>query len=164
MRVPDSSLVTETQHTLVVGALKLLDAVGASYAVSMHESGEEAWYRIRLFTAKASRLLVELYVAIDSFQFNANGADLRYQLLDAGDDGDRWVSESLQILEALLGQELRIRVHRKLTGGHTGAVWVPSRSGGHWNGELLAVLGLGRERRYPEWWRPPGAEGSGADR
>jgi hypothetical protein len=158
MDVPNSSVVTEEQRQLAEYVRELLDSLGVPYEVSV-QGGLEAWYHVKLGIPERHQLSIEFFIAPDSFQVDANGADLRYGVMDAGDDAVRWLKESQEIVRALLHNELRIRLRRTLFGGRTGAIWVPADAGGRWNGDLLAVLGVGREYRYTEWWRhaPPGA-------
>ncbi|MCZ6708169.1 MAG: hypothetical protein O7A71_09525 [Chloroflexi bacterium] len=89
-------------------------------------------------------------IGIDSFHFTANGAHLWLEAAHFVSDEQDWTPAILEVLDALLSHDLRIRLRRTLFGGRAGAVWIPG-SPGAWNGDLWACRGRGEEVVFPNW-------------
>jgi hypothetical protein len=88
----------------------------------------------------------------DSFHMFANACEVR--IVRTGDP-QPWATGCLAAITALVSHPLRLRTRRTLFGRRTGAIFLDAPGGG-WSGELLAVLGLGREETFTDWLR--GAE------
>jgi hypothetical protein len=90
---------------------------------------------------------VRLQLFDDSFHMFANACEVR---IDRTEDAQPWEKVCLAATAALVAYPLRLRTRRTLFGGRTGAIFLDGPDRG-WSGELLAVLGVGREETFTEW-------------
>jgi len=98
-----------------------------------------------LKTSTGIQLRLRLYD--DSFHMFANACEVR--IVRTGDP-QPWATGCLAAITALVAHPLRLRTRRTLFGRRTGAIFLDAPGGG-WSGELLAVLGLGREETFTDW-------------
>ncbi len=149
-RRPPEGMITDSQRVLAERVRHRLTQAAAAFGEDLVSNRWEAWYIYHLEARASTKLKVEVRIGGDQFSIAANGADLRVEL--AGYDVSSWIVGCLNILDALIKSDLRIRVRRGLLGRVTGAIWVPDGVGGAWNGDLQACRGKGQESVFLKPW------------
>lgn len=147
-------------ETLIDEQRKLLNEVdrrlrerGAVSEIEVRGPAREPHGELRLLLPPERRLEVTIRIGADALELDADGAVLRVDRVDFGDDGPTWLDACKALFRRLLAHDLTLRTRRTLTGRRVGAIHVPTGEGeGFWSGELLACLGLGRTRTVPRWW------------
>jgi hypothetical protein len=154
--VSAEKLLTHTQHRFAEAVRACLNAAHVAFSEKIEGSKDESWYLFQIHPA-ADGLAVSVAIVDDQFDFSANDAWFFIaRTAWVPDDVEGWIAESISYLGALLRNELRIRVTRRLFGGKAGAVWVSGIPGiaGAWNGDLSAVQGAGTEQTFAwPWYR-----------
>jgi len=150
-RPTPEQLLTTVQHRLSDAVRSSLHRAHAIYSETVDDTRAESWVSFHLVTSPSSHARVEIVVVDDRFGFIANDASLYLDRIAWGDDAVAWIRTCVEVLDALLASDLRIRVRKTLFGRRTGAVWIPARNGG-WNGDLVACRGRGEEKVFPRPW------------
>ena len=152
---PVLARLTDEQRDLLTDVDRQLRERGAVSEIEVRGPAREPHAELRLLLPPQRRLAVTIRIGADGLELDANGAVLRVDRVDFGDDGPTWIDGCRALFRRLLAHDLTLRVRRTLTGRRVGAIHVPTGGGeGFWSWELLAFLGLGRTRTVSRWWSP----------
>ncbi|HSR40733.1 MAG TPA: hypothetical protein VLL48_01140 [Longimicrobiales bacterium] len=145
--------LTDEQRELLARVDRRLRERGAVSEIEVRGPAREPHGELRLLLPPERRLEVTIRIGTDGLELDADGAVLRVDRVDFGDDGPTWLDGCGALFRRLLAHDLTLRTRRTLTGRRVGAIHVPTgEEEGFWSGELLACLGLGRTRTVPRWW------------
>lgn len=152
--LPEAARLTDEQVELLGRLDEVLRGRGAVSDLSVAGPAAEPHAELVLLLPPERSLDVRMRLGADAFELDANGAVMRLDRVDFGDEGALWIDACVHVLEVLLENELVLRLRRTLGFRRVGAVRVPGPGGDVWNGDLLACLGVGRCRRISRWWSP----------